>query len=324
MNFYQIARNTFRECLREPIFFILLATALILIGLFPWMSMFVFREQVKLVTDSAMATTLIFGLVAAVLCASHTVSREMRNGTVLLLMSKPVHRWIFVMAKIVGVSVALILFVFICNCATLIALKVAIDQFWLNFTLMYIYFGMIAVAALIGGIRNFLAQASFSSNAIFSLLIFIPLLTLVYLLMPHGTEIEDGRSLLPVIPALVLIFYSVCTMGVITVALSTRFDMVPNLTLSAVIFFLGLMSGYFVSLDIVQGNAFISAAAGLIYMLLPNWQFFWLADALAANRTIPLAYIGWATCYVVIYMVFCSLWAVALFQNREMAKDAQN
>lgn len=324
LNFYQISRNTFRECLREPIYFILLASALTLIGLFPSMSLFVFREQIKLVIDSAMATTLVFGLIAAVLCASHTVSREMRNGTVLLLMSKPVHRWTFIIAKIAGIGLALCIFVFICNCATMTSLKIARDQFQLNFALMYIYFGIIVLAVVFGGFRNFSAHASFSSNTVMALLVLIPLLTVTYFLLPespHGAEDEHG-GYLRVIPALILIFHSVCAMGVITVAISTRLDMVPNLTVSAMIFFMGLLSGYFLSFD--SGNAFINFAAGILYAILPNWQFFWLADALAANRPIPMSYMLWATVYVILYIFLCSLWALALFQNREMAKDAQN
>ena len=78
-NFFHVARNTFRECLREPIFFILLCSAIMLIGLFPQLALYVFREQVKLVVDSSMATTLMFGLITAVLSASNTISREINN-----------------------------------------------------------------------------------------------------------------------------------------------------------------------------------------------------------------------------------------------------
>ncbi|MBP3393131.1 MAG: ABC transporter permease subunit, partial [Lentisphaeria bacterium] len=99
---YKLARNTFIECIREPIYFLMLASALIMIGLFPTAAMFVFREQIKLVVDSSMATTLVFSLVVAVVCAAHTISREMKNGTVLLLMSKPVTRGSFVLGKILG------------------------------------------------------------------------------------------------------------------------------------------------------------------------------------------------------------------------------
>ena len=52
---YKLARNTFIECIREPIYFLMLASALIMIGLFPTAAMFVFREQIKLVVDSSMA-----------------------------------------------------------------------------------------------------------------------------------------------------------------------------------------------------------------------------------------------------------------------------
>ena len=88
LNFFKIAANTFKESVREPIFALLLMCAVLLIANFPFVAIFVFYDQVKLVVDSSMATTMLFGLFAAVLCSSHTVSREMRDGTVLLLFSK--------------------------------------------------------------------------------------------------------------------------------------------------------------------------------------------------------------------------------------------
>ena len=113
----EIAANTFKESVREPIFSLLLLCAVLLIANFPFVSIFVFYDQVKLVVDSSMATTMLFGLFAAVLCASHTVSREMRDGTVLLLFSKPIHRATFILGKIAGIMVASLLFVLVCNAA---------------------------------------------------------------------------------------------------------------------------------------------------------------------------------------------------------------
>ena len=110
-NLWKIAFNAFRESLREPVYFLMLLAALLLIAHYPPAAIFVFSEQLKLVVDSSMATTLLFGLVVAVLCSSHTVAREMRNGTVLLLMSKPVQRWSFVLGKILGICMAGTLFV---------------------------------------------------------------------------------------------------------------------------------------------------------------------------------------------------------------------
>jgi hypothetical protein len=103
--FYQLAKNTFKECVREPIFFLMLVTALFLIGMFPTFSLFVFRVADKAGHRQLDATTMTFGLVVAVLCASHTISREMSNGTVAsFFLSKPVPRPLFVLGESRGDS----------------------------------------------------------------------------------------------------------------------------------------------------------------------------------------------------------------------------
>ena len=82
---------------------------------------------------------------------------------------------------------------------------------------------------------------------------------------------------------------------------------------------LGLVSKYFVTQWLGTG-----LLADFVRTLLPNWQYFWMADALAAHTHIPLRYLGWALLYSVIYGGFWSVWAMALFHDREVAKDAIN
>jgi len=314
LNFYHVARNAFRESLREPIFFLLLCTASILIGLFPTLSLFVFREQIKLVMDSSMATTMVFGLIAAVLCASHTVSREMRNGTVLLLLSKPVPRKNFILAKIAGTIGALTVFVFICNISSLISLRVACDQFRLDFTTMYIYYGLIAVSCIFGAVRNYILRRSFASSAVFGMLVSITIFAIILMFIPpSGESVPEYRD---VLPAFVLLFFSVWMMGVITVTLSTRLDVIANLTVCSILFFSGLVSDYFFGKAAEES---VLSASSFLYALIPNWQFFWLADALASKRHIPMEYILWSGVYCILYMSFCSFIAVILFRDREVA-----
>ena len=315
-NFFHVARNTFRECLREPIFYILLCSAIILIGLFPSLSLFVFREQIKLVVDSSMATTLLFGLITAVLCASNTISREIKNGTVLLLLSKPVSRWSFILAKMAGILAALTVFVFICNTASIISLRVANDQFRLDFFTFYTYYGMIALSSAWGAFRNFYSQKSFASSSILSLLIIIPSFVLFLQYMPF-----EGQ-LLPfpfdVIPALILLFFAIWAMGAITVMLSARLDMVANLCISSVLFFAGLVSDYFLG-----GTEGTWTPSALLYSIIPNWQFFWMADALANKNPIPWSYVAWAAIYIFLYMVVCSIIAVTLFKRQRSCRECK-
>lgn len=315
-NFFQIAKNAFREALREPIFFVLLVCALFLIGLFPCLSLFVFREEIKMVVDSSMATTLVFGLITGVLSATHTVSREMRNGTVLLLMSKPVNRWSFVLAKIAGTLTALTVFVFLCDTATLISLYVAADQFQLNFGTLYIYLATLFAAAVYGAIRNYVSQASFSASAVGGLCLALPVLLTIILL----TAFRSGHQFehFNVVPALILLFFAVWAMGAITVAFSTRLNMVSNLVVCAALFMLGLVSNYFIGRSI-DGNILMR----LLYALIPNWQFFWMADALASQQNIPANYIGWAFAYICLYIGLCALLAMCLFRSKEVAGESR-
>ena len=92
-SYFLIVKNTYRENVREPIFLLVLLSALTLIGLMPATTLFVidmFGDQaIKLVRDSSMAIMMVLGWVAAVLSASHGISREINNGTALLMLSKP-------------------------------------------------------------------------------------------------------------------------------------------------------------------------------------------------------------------------------------------
>ena len=323
--FYKMARNTFIECIREPVYFLMLASALCINGLFPTAAMFVFRQQIKFVVDSVMATSLIFSLVVAVVCSAHTISREMQNGTVLLLLSKPVTRFSFVLAKIVGIIAAVTVFLFILNSSALISVLIAKDQFRLEFGLMAVYYGAIFAAAIFGGLRNYFHQVSFSSNTLLALLILIPLIAAVFYFVrlsgmdAHGEiDPEEFIEAKHLIPALLLLFPAVWTMGTISAALATRIELVANLTVCSLIFVVGLVSKFFVLQWVGDGMI-----GSMLRTLLPNWQYFWMADALAARHVIPVSYLLWALLYVLVYIGFWTVLALAFFNERELAKDSR-
>ena len=76
-----LERNTFRESLREPIYLLMTLSALVLMGFFPVLTLYVFSAQEKLVIDSAMATMMVFGWGLAIMISSYAISREIDNGT---------------------------------------------------------------------------------------------------------------------------------------------------------------------------------------------------------------------------------------------------
>ena len=84
---------------------------------------------------------------------------------------------------------------------------------------------------------------------------------------------------------------------------------------------LGLISSYLFQRQ-TDSDA-LNLVFGVLYAILPNWQYFWLADAVAVNRPIPDSYVINAAIYMVIYVSVCSMWAVAIFQNKEIAGDSR-
>ena len=312
---FHIAKNTFRESLREPIYLLVLLASLVLIGIYPLFTLFVFREQIKLVVDSAMATTMVFGWITAVLCASHAIAKEINNGTVLLLLSKPVRRPVFLMAKIAGILMALAVFCVLTCLATMISVRVAKDQFRLDHTALLIYFAAIAASCAIGGIHNYLKRSSFPMAAVLALAVVLPVAWLIIYWIPvEGKRVGYTWSL---VPALILVCYSVLTMGTLATALSTRLDFVSNLIVCSVIFGVGLMSDY-----LLGRRADQSFTAAVLYGAIPNWQLFWMADALAAGKRIPWSYVGLGTIYISLFVAFFIVVAMFLFYNREVGKQS--
>ena len=117
--------------------------------------------------------------------------------------------------------------------------------------------------------------------------------------------------------ALLLLFPAVCIMSALAVGFSTRFDVVPSMCLCTLMFFLGLMSSFLFGREVADPA--LSTIYSLLYAAIPNWQFFWMADAMAIHRAIPTGYVLWAFGYALLYSLIISVWAVVLFQNRETA-----
>ena len=315
--FLNIARNTFRECFRTNVFFVLLTTCLLSIGLFPMLSLFVFGEQYKMIVDSSMAMILFFGLLIAVLLATHTFYREATNGSLLLLLSKPVPRYLFVTAKIFGVLLALSFFVITCSIATLNSLTISISQFETNYSNMVIYYCAIALAAIWGAYRDYFSRKVFTETASLAMLIFIFIQFLQNRFFPIGElSIQVPEYQTRLIPALILLLFATWMMGTITAAFATRFNVIINMLLSFPVYILGLMSHY-----LLQKHLSSSIIFKFLYAIIPNWQYFWMADSVTSGTVIPIIYILWSLVYTLLFILLCIIITTISFKNKELGRD---
>ena len=61
--------------------------------------------------------------------------------------------------------------------------------------------------------------------------------------------------------------------------------------------------------------------ASFAYALVPNWQLFWMADAMAIKKTVPWTYVGYGFVYVALFVALLMVIAVFLFGDREVGKQ---
>src|SRR5512147_2065762 len=127
--FIAIATNALMELIRQPIFLLLMTTSSMFILFLARIPYFGFGDDPKLVKDSALAVMLLAGLLGAVLSASNSLAREIRAGTALAVLAKPVSRPQFLLAKFLGLTGALAILTFVNLIAALLASRMGYDAY---------------------------------------------------------------------------------------------------------------------------------------------------------------------------------------------------
>src|SRR6266850_1184759 len=129
LQFITIATNAFMELIRQPVFLLLMTCSAVFEIFLATPYYFAFGDEPKLVKNSTLATMLLAGLFGAVLSASSSLAREIRAGTVLAVLSKPVGRAQFLLAKYAGLVVALGVLAYVNLIGALLASRMAFDAY---------------------------------------------------------------------------------------------------------------------------------------------------------------------------------------------------
>ncbi len=252
-----IAKNTFLESIRQPIFFVLVMLAGLLQVFNTLLSSYSmgYTENAevsgdnKMLLDMGLATVMVCAMLLAAFIATSVVSRELENRTALTVISKPVGRPLFVLGKYLGIVasilvagvIMLVFFMFAIRHAVMSTARDTADG-------PVLVFGTTALLLAIGlGIwGNFFYGWVFSSTCIGSLL---PLSLIAYaltLVVSKDWEWQnitaDLKPQIMIASAAVLLALMVLT--AIAVACSTRLGQVMTIVVCSGCFILGLLSNY--------------------------------------------------------------------------------
>lgn len=317
--FFAIAKLTATDALRQSIVLLLTGSCVLFVTLLPALILHVMGDPDKLVRDSALAVQFVGGLLLAGYTACAALKHEIQRGTVATVLTKPVRRELFFVAKYAGVAAVIVLFAVATTLTTMMATRMARESYTVDwYTGLPLLLG-IAVAIIGAGVLNYFTARPFPSTAFMFLVI---VLILVFI----GTSMVDASGRYggfgvdvpwKTLPANALVTMALLIVAAIAVALATRLDTVATLSICSVIFLVGLMTDYLFG-RVAAGNPL----AAILYGLLPNWQHFWMTDALTGEGYIPWAYVGRAAMYAGCYLVGVLSWGILAFRRMELKGQA--
>ncbi|MDD5327311.1 MAG: ABC-2 transporter permease [Phycisphaerae bacterium] len=320
---FTIAKNTFTETLRQPVYAVIIVTALFLFLISPSLAMYTMGEDNKLLREIGLSTLFLASLFIAIFSASGAVAEEIENKTIITVLSKPVQRPIFIIAKFLGVAAAVVLAHYICTIALLMAIRHGV-QLSANdepdWTVISTAAAVVTATFLLSAFFNYVYDWNFSSTAIVLLSMFATLGIVFLFFIDQNWQFNprnNGINALDVYGAVLLLFAAIIIVA-LAVAFSARFNIVVTLSVCIGIFLLGLISDY------TFGRfADTQLWARIGRFLVPNLQIFWISDAIYESSedseiTVPLKYIAISATYAVCYTTAILASAVALFQKRQV------
>jgi ABC-type transport system involved in multi-copper enzyme maturation permease subunit len=326
---YTIAFNAFMELVRQPIYLLLMTTAACFSIFLSSIYYFGFGDDQWLVKDSTLAVMFVSGLFAAALSASASVAHEIRTGTALAVLAKPVGKAQFLLGKYLGLAGALALLTYVNSLCSLLASRMAFDVYGSPDTVaLKIFYGAVVLAFALGGLTNYFGRRPFVPDAVMYLVAMITLAFVIINFVDKDGNFQNfGKNVdWRVVPAGILIMLALFLLAAIALACSTRLEMIPTMAICTAVFLVGIMSDYLfgrVADEKVMNPGFWHTMGAWIsstlYTIVPNWQLFWLSDALEKGRTIPWSYVGKAMGYVLAYLGAALALAMLLFEDRELS-----
>jgi ABC-type transport system involved in multi-copper enzyme maturation permease subunit len=166
-----IARNTFREAVRDRVLYNLVLFVLLLTGGAIFLGELSAAQEGKIIVDMGLSAMLLFGVFIAIFVGVGLVYKEIERRTIYAIFSKPVGRGEFLLGKYLGLCLTLAVNVAVMGAGVSLALlyvrggwhTLALD-IWPAVALVYVELMILVAVALL--------FSSFSSPALSALLTF--------------------------------------------------------------------------------------------------------------------------------------------------------
>jgi ABC-type transport system involved in multi-copper enzyme maturation permease subunit len=157
-----IARNTFREALRDKALYVLIIFSIVLVGSTRVISPLALGEGDKITKDVGLSAISFFGMLAIIVMGAGLVHKEIDRKTIFMILSKPVSRHQFIMGKFLGMADALLAMVVL----MLFALQITLLTTKAGFDVLVLKAGFLTLLELLVMTSIAILFSSFSTTTL--------------------------------------------------------------------------------------------------------------------------------------------------------------
>lgn len=313
-----IAKNTFTETLRQPIYAVIIIFSLILLTLAPGISAYTLDEDIKLLRELGLSTLFLAGLFISVFSAISAITEEIDSGTITTILSKPISRPVFVLGKYLGICAAITLAHILLTMAFMMAnrhgvLENATDS--IDWTVITAAGAVLLTTFFVTAFLNYVYDWNVPSTGVLLATVLGGFAMLFLFLVDRDWTFNPSNNQFEIfdLNASFLLLLALFVLAALAILFSTRFNEVVTLTLCVGIFLLGLISDWLFGR---LADQHIWAHIGEI--MTPNLQIYWVSDAIYETGIVPAQYLLLAGVYTVLYITGIIALAIALFQRRQV------
>lgn len=305
--FKAVYKNAFKVSASDPFYLVINLAVLLLMVLAASMPSLGPDEHLRLVRDQTHSILFICAALAGVFGLIRVVTDDLRRGAGSILMSRPLSSYVLVAGKLLGVITCVGLLFITCSAGYIWVSEITYNSQQINDLSLTFYLVAIALALITGGARQYL----FSSNFILSSSLFLSLL----MILGVGLRIvlaNKAQFDFVGLQSLALLFLAVAAFCSTVLVFAVVADSAIVLGLGILTFLFGLISSYL-------SLSFLGESVGQIATyILPNWQIYWVLEALGQGKVVPAAYFGQiflqSSFYVGMYVVLSTM----LFERIEI------
>ena len=277
-----LGANTFRELVRQKVFYFLVLFALLVIGGSLFAVKLTFQEQFQVLKDISLGAMSIFLWLIAVLTTASLIPKDLEDRTLYTILAKPVPRFEYVAGKLGGVFAVLGAACGAMSVAFLLVLWWKTQGTHAEIMSSYPV-GEEREAALRG-----LAVSAFSWN---------------------------------LLPGIVLILLKAMVCAAVTLLISTfASSMVFTVMVSVVVYLIGHLQGVAREYWLSQGGLGLAGRLGngFVALVFPDLQMFNVVDEIALGTPVPGPLFGQVAGFGVLYIMVYLLCAQWIFSEREL------